>query len=1111
MRTENRDQPGDLTGRLIAIAKGNLSPGEAEVRSQLRCIVESREFRKSKRSQQFLQHVVDCALRGDAQCLKESIIGFDLFGRAPGYDTGGDSSVRVRASDVRRRLRAYYLRVGTRARVQIELPSGSYIPKFCYLQSIPAALVAGTEIGQQVAARPFPPMKDARLRQLQRVAAGLHAGARCEFTPEPRGAQSETQCTPNLSHVPHRSGPEAAAPEFLYPLLGRLAEAMAGDCVYIGTLTTEDASTVKTVAVVAGGHIAEDFEYALAGSPCENVVGKTVLIYPKAVQREFQNNSVLQEMDVESYAGAPLFDCRGGSLGLLVVLSRRPLLDTQLAKSLLDVYAGRIAAELERKIAEHALYESEQRYQTLFESAGDAILLICGKRFVDCNPKALQLFGCSREQLLGQTLLAFSPPCQPDGSDSREAGLERLDQALRGEAASFDWRGQRLDGSVFDTQFTLTRVDVFGTTHVLAHVRDVTHAREAERRVRESETRFRGVFESAGIGTAVADLQGRLTETNPAVQTMLGYSEAELVGMAFSDYTHPEDFDSDMHLFTELLQGKRERYQIEKRYLRKDGQVVWGMLTTSLVRSPDGEPQYCIRMAENITGRKRAEQALRKSEERFRNLFECSPDGYYLLDLNGVFLDGNRAAELMADCRKEELIGKTLQEAGLLSPDELEKAVRLLSRSTRGEPVNSEEFRLIRRDGGTVDVEIRAFPIEIAGDKVVLGAVRDITQRKRAEQALRESEETFRTIIEAAPDGIYIVGDTGQIIEANEAACRQLGHSREHLLRSQLSDIVAPRFAEKTARRLLERASGTFETAHIRADGTEVPLELSVRRFIFRGQAARLGIARDITGRKHPEKERTSLEQQLQQAQKLESVGWLAGRVAHDFHNLLTVINGYSDVVLKRLQEGDPLRAHVEEIRKIGERAAALTRQMLVASRKQIIEPKPLDLNAVVAEFEKMLRRLLGEDVKLLTELDPLLGLVMADPGQFHQVLMNLAVNARDAMPRGGRLTIKTANAEVDENYVAGHPEIMPGPVVMLAVSDTGAGIEKEIQGRIFDPFFTTKGEGEGTGLGLSTVYGIVRQCGGSISVFSELGQGATFKIFLPRTEATVGSVDASA
>jgi PAS domain S-box-containing protein len=718
VRKEKDYQVPDLTPCAAGAASGDLPPSAEEVRSQLACVVESWEFRKSKRSQQFLQHVVDCALRGEVERLKESVIGIELFERAPGYDAGGDSSVRVRASDVRRRLLAYYQRVGTGAHVQIGLPPGSYMPRFARLPSIPAALPDGIETGPRLAGRPFLPPADASLLRFH-------------------------------------DGLEAVGSDSLYSLLACLTDAMRADCVYIGTVAAGDADTVKTIAVVAGGQRGENFEYLLAGSPCENVVAKTVLICPQAVQREFPNDALLQEMDAESYAGVPLFDCRGESLGLLAVLSRRPIRDTHLAKSMLEVYAGRIAAELERQAAERALDESERRYRALFESAGDAILLIRDDRFVDCNPRAVEYFGSAREQILGQTPLAFSPSCQPDGSDATKAGREKIDQALREGAVSFDWRFQRRDGSVFDANVALSRVDGFGTPHLVAHVRDVTHAREVERRIQESEGRFRAIFGSAGIGMSVLDRHGRVVESNPATQTLLGYSEAELASMAFSGYTHPDDFDSEMHLFTELIQGKRERYQMEKRYIRKDGKVVWGVLTASLLRGPSGEPRYCIRMVE------------------------------------------------------------------------------------------------------------------------------DITQRKRTEQALRESEESCRRIIETAPDGIFIVAATGQVIEVNEAACRQLGHSREHLLRSRLSDIVAPSFSEKAARRLDEMASGIFETAHIRADGTEVSLEVSTCHFTFRGQAARLGIARDITERKRAEKERVSLEQQLQQAQKLEGIGRLDSGVAH--------------------------------------------------------------------------------------------------------------------------------------------------------------------------------------------------------------------------------------
>jgi nitrogen-specific signal transduction histidine kinase len=272
-------------------------------------------------------------------------------------------------------------------------------------------------------------------------------------------------------------------------------------------------------------------------------------------------------------------------------------------------------------------------------------------------------------------------------------------------------------------------------------------------------------------------------------------------------------------------------------------------------------------------------------------------------------------------------------------------------------------------------------------------------------------------------------------------------------------------------------------------------VEIAVGSIEFRGRKAGLVLVTDVTERKH-------LETQLLQSQKMDSVGRLAGGVAHDFNNLLGVITGYGELLAGRLPNDPQLKRYVNDILKAAARAAGLTRQLLAFSRKQVLQPRVLDLNAVVAEMEKMLRRLIGEDVQLITVFDESLEGVRADPGQMEQVLMNLAVNARDAMPRGGRLTIETANVDLDATYARSRPGVKPGPHVMLAVSDTGHGMEPEVLGHIFEPFFTTKEAGKGTGLGLATVHGIVKQSGGHIFVYSERGQGTTFKIYLPRVQA---------
>ena len=285
----------------------------------------------------------------------------------------------------------------------------------------------------------------------------------------------------------------------------------------------------------------------------------------------------------------------------------------------------------------------------------------------------------------------------------------------------------------------------------------------------------------------------------------------------------------------------------------------------------------------------------------------------------------------------------------------------------------------------------------------------------------------------------------------------------------------------------------------MKKDGSIIDVEVTTHGLHFAGRPAQLVLATDVTERKRAQDALRETEEQLRQAQKLEAVGRLAGGVAHDFNNLLTVISGYSEMTLRGLEADSPLCHRVEEIRRAAARAASLTSQLLAFSRKQVLQPMALDLNAVVSEMEKMLRRLIGEDVHLVTVLDPTLSRVKADPGQIVQVLMNLAVNARDAMPQGGKLTVETRNVYLDETYARRHVAVTPGRHVMLAVSDTGVGMDAETQAHIFEPFFTTKEVGKGTGLGLSTVYGIVKQSGGNVWVYSEPGHGSTFKVYFPR------------
>jgi PAS domain S-box-containing protein len=369
-----------------------------------------------------------------------------------------------------------------------------------------------------------------------------------------------------------------------------------------------------------------------------------------------------------------------------------------------------------------------------------------------------------------------------------------------------------------------------------------------------------------------------------------------------------------------------------------------------------------------------------------------------------------------------------------------------------------------------------------------------LIERARAERALQESEERYKLLFESNPQPMWVFDqETFRFLAVNEAAVRSYGYSREEFLSMTIKDIRPAEDVPALLENVAQAARGLDQAGawrHRKKDGTVLEVEITSHDIIFDGREAGLVLAADVT-------ERRRLEEQILQSQKMEAVGRLAGGIAHDFNNLLTVITGYGDLLLKG-QLDEQARRKAEEVRKAAERAAGLTRQLLAFSRKQILQPKVISLNDVVSDVDKMLRRLIGEDVELVTLLGRGLDKVKADPGQVEQVVMNLAVNARDAMPQGGKLTVETGNVYLDDAYARRHATVTPGRYVMLAVSDTGTGMDEETQRRVFEPFFTTKEVGKGTGLGLSTVYGIVKQSGGHIWVYSEPGHGTTFKVYLP-------------
>jgi two-component system, cell cycle sensor histidine kinase and response regulator CckA len=636
--------------------------------------------------------------------------------------------------------------------------------------------------------------------------------------------------------------------------------------------------------------------------------------------------------------------------------------------------------------------------------------------------------------------------------------------------------------------------------------------------MRNMETEFRSFFDDAPAGNCITAPDGRLLRVNAAFCALVGYSSEEMEGEFFSTITHPDDVPRSQECARALLAGEQDICTIDKRYHRKDGRPVWVRVTTRLQRDAEGRPLHFLTHVQDMDDRKRAEETLRASEERARRMADelreaqdrlehvvnSSPAILHSIGVEGDVLVGNWISRNI-----ERQLGFTVTEALLpgwfeahVHPEDLAGVMeRKAALFTDGHLVDEYRFADKKGEYRWIRAELRLLR-DAAGRPVeVIGSWTDVTARKEAELQVMENEERYRLLFDSNPHPMYVFdSETFVFLAVNKAAVHHYGYSREEFLAMPATDIrpkeeVAGflRAVEGPVGRTHPDVVGVF--VHRKKDGTRVQMEVARSPIRLQGRRCWLISAMDVT-------ERQRLEEQFLQSQKMESMGRLAGGVAHDFNNLLGVITGYGDLLKRKLSGDVRLRRYADEIGKAAERATGLTRQLLVFSRKQVLQPRILDLNASVVETEKMLRRLIGEDIQLVTALDDQLGQVRADPGQIDQVLMNLAVNARDAMPKGGRLTIETANVEVDAAAARTQPGLETGRYVVLTVADTGCGMTAEVRARVFEPFFTTKGEGKGTGLGLATVHGIVTQSDGHIVLDTEPGRGTTFRIHLPRMDA---------
>jgi two-component system cell cycle sensor histidine kinase/response regulator CckA len=626
-------------------------------------------------------------------------------------------------------------------------------------------------------------------------------------------------------------------------------------------------------------------------------------------------------------------------------------------------------------------------------------------------------------------------------------------------------------------------------TMVAEHVRDIQERHLAEKALRESEERFRAIFDTAQDSIFIKNRSLRYIQANAAMGRLFDCPVADLIGKSDEDLFGEEAAAHIRESDRRVLNG-----EVVKEVHTKPVQGV--LITFHVVKVPlhddTGEVVGLCGIARDITDLKRAEEALRESEKRFRDIAESAAEWVWEVDAQGKYTYSSPVVEQLLGYKPEEILGQYFYD--FFIPEEREQLKQAaLAAFAAKQPFKDFLNPNLHKNGQIVWLSTSGITIlDDQGDlRGYRGADIDITAR-------REAEEFSRNLITKSPFGIYLLQDR-KLRQVNQSFFTITGYREDELANLEPIELIHPEDREATRDNVIKMLKGLssvpYEYRTITKGGEAKWIMETVTSVQYQGERAALGYFFDITGRKQ-------LQNQLLQAQKMEAVGRLAGGVAHDFNNLLMAITGYGELMRAKVLKGDPLYDHLKNMLKASERAAGLTRQLLTFSRQQIAHPQIIDLNRVVLDMEPMLRRLIGEDIDLEIRAEPGPAAVKADPGYLGQIIMNLAVNARDAMPRGGRLTLKTAAVEIKGRRPARFGPVPPGAYVMLVVQDTGVGMDEVTQAHIFEPFFTTKEPGKGTGLGLSTVYGIVNQSGGYIAVDSEPGAGSTFTIYLPRLMA---------
>ena len=763
-----------------------------------------------------------------------------------------------------------------------------------------------------------------------------------------------------------------------------------------------------------------------------------------------------------------------------------------------------------RRRAEEALREREQTISALVETSTDWIWAIdLEGRHTYCNPATEAILGYQPDELIGRSSLDF---IHADDREEIETELPRWIEEKRG------WNNRLLRWRHKDGRYRYLEsnaVPILDSDGELTGFRgvdrDVSERMKAEEALARFETEWTYAMDSFEDAIYLIDTDDKVIRANRAFARLTGLSSEQAVGQDITSLIHP---DGERNVCPVCL-ARRERRDAIITMEAEHPDNPTGLpveVMVRMIRNQADEVVGVLMGIHDLTRYRETEKAVRESEERYRELANSLPEVIYETDVAGNLTFINKTAA--------DILGYTVADfdgdrtaADVLAPEDRERGKKNIQRTLRGVQGGSIEYTILRKDGTRVPVLIHAHPI-LSGSQYVgtRGVIVDLTERKRAEDALRKSEALYRKAIEVAGAVPYYqsyVTNTYEFVGEGIQAlvgCRPEEFDYEFWQSISEEVVLAGDLADMPPEQAVERAKSR-EGVSWRAD-YRVRTRQGEERWIANAAVqvrdesgeivGSLGILQDITEQRKAERETRRLEEQLRQSQKMEAVGQLAGGIAHDFNNLLQAILGYTDMAMLAVPPGDRIYEDLGQVRKAAERAATLTSQLLAFGRRQMLQPENLNLNQLVSELMEILQRVIGEHIELGLVRGDSLETIHADSGMLQQVLVNLCVNARDAMPDGGRLTIETRNQAIDESFCETHAWAKPGNYVLLVVTDTGLGMSPDVLKRIFEPFFTTKEVGQGSGLGLSMVYGIVKQHDGLTHVHSGEDHGATFEIYLP-------------